>query len=98
MNDTAKQNGVAISLPETIALSQEQWREMCVQLLTDQKQLRREIAELRTQRQRLLDALFPEDAKEVTLSKEELFAQCVTEPPLDDFIDHLEKSLGSAPQ
>jgi hypothetical protein len=90
MNDNANTNGITSPLPEPTAMNQEQWRAMCLELQVDQGKLRREIAELRKQRQRLLDALFPEDAKEATLSKEELLAQWVTEPPLDDFFDNLE--------
>jgi hypothetical protein len=94
VNDNVNTNGTCESLPEATALSQERWRELCLELLTERQQLRSEIAELRTQRQQLLDALFPEDAKEVTLSKEELFAQRITEPSIHELIDNLEKSLG----
>jgi len=98
MNDNVTHNSVAPALPEASAVSQEQWRAMCLQLLADKEAVQGEVPELRKQRQRLLDALFPEDVKEVTLSKEELLAQLVTEPPMDEFIDNLEKSWESTPQ
>jgi hypothetical protein len=98
MNDNLNPNGVGEPLPEANALSAERWREICLELLTECGQLRSEIAELRTQRQQLLDALFREDAKEVTLSKEELFAQRITEPSIHELIDNLERSLVGAKQ
>jgi chorismate mutase len=96
MNDTPNPNGVGIPLPEASALSLEQWREKCLELLAERGQLRAEIAQFRLQSQQLIDMWFPEDAKEVTFSTEELLAQRVTEPSLLEVIDNLERSLASA--
>jgi hypothetical protein len=92
MNENANPNGAGEPLPEASALSGEQWRAVCLELLADREQLRSENAEFRAQCQRLIDMWFPDDAKEVTLSKEELLAQRVTEPSLLELIDRLEKS------
>jgi hypothetical protein len=98
MNESANPNGMGEPLPEASALSCEQWRAMCLELLEEREQFRSENAEFRAQCQRLIDMWFPQDAKGVTLSKEELLAQRVTEPSLLELIDNLERSLGSAKQ
>jgi hypothetical protein len=89
MNDNANPNGVGEPLPEANALSPERWREICQQLLVTRDQLRAENAEFRKQSQQLMDMWFPEDAKPTMLSKEELFAQCATQPTLREVVDRL---------
>jgi hypothetical protein len=98
MNENANPNSAGEPLPDASALSCEQWRAMCAELMAEQEQLRSENAGYRAQCQKLIDMWFPEDAKEVTLSKEELLAQRVTEPSLLELIDSLERSLGSTKQ
>jgi hypothetical protein len=91
-------NGAGNPLPDVDALSPNQWREMCLELLAEREQLRTEFAKLRRQCQLLLEGWFPENGKEATLSKEEMFALRVTEPSLNEFIDNIERSLGSTKQ
>jgi len=95
---TENLNGAGGPLPDADALSPKQWREMCLELMAEREQLRAEFAKLRRQFQLLLEGLFPENGKEATLSKEEMFSLRVTDPSLNEFIDNMEKSLGSAKQ
>jgi hypothetical protein len=92
MNESANPNGASEPLPEASALSPQQWREMCLQLLAEHDELRDELAETERERReylRLLIGFLPKE--ELRFTDEEALGCLGQEPTLKQLIGELEQ-------
>jgi hypothetical protein len=84
------------SSPETMdANGAVDWKKLCEDLTAERDQLRKELFEVKEDRDaylRAVKALLPE--KQYSFTKEELFSQVCQNPSLDDLIAELERDGG----
>ena len=85
MNNAASTTEFSNSLQHALDEMQREWA-----------RLHAEIAELRTERDQLKKALLSvmfEDEDEITLTKEEILAQCAREKPTREFLEEIRRQL-----